>query len=43
MKTNPSGNLKATVTASRDGYRRFGFAGDSSPGTVTGTADHVGI
>lgn len=39
----PVGALKATVTASTDGYYRFTYAGIASTATVSAAGDFVDV
>jgi len=43
LKTDASGKLKTTVTASLDGSYRFGFAGDTASNAVTSAADYIDV
>ncbi|WP_328426924.1 calcium-binding protein [Streptomyces sp. NBC_00443] len=43
IKTNSKGDLKTTVTASQDGYFRYGFAGTSTTPAVNATGDFVDV
>ncbi|MFE7704433.1 DUF5707 domain-containing protein [Streptomyces sp. NPDC057486] len=43
IKTNSTGNLKTTVTASVDGYWRYSFAGTSTTPAVTTAGDFVDV
>ncbi|MET9867491.1 hypothetical protein ABZZ16_15065 [Streptomyces sp. NPDC006386] len=39
IKSNSTGNLTTTVTASTDGYFRYGFAGTATTPAVNATGD----
>ncbi|GCB47876.1 calcium-binding protein [Streptomyces sp. NL15-2K] len=43
IKSNSTGNLKTTVTASTDGYFRYSFAGTSTTPAVNATGDFVDV
>ncbi|MER5278337.1 calcium-binding protein [Streptomyces sp. NPDC002809] len=43
LKTNSTGTLKTTVTASVDGYWRYSFAGTASTPAVNSTGDFVDV
>ena len=43
IKSNSTGNLKTTVTASQDGYFRYVFAGTSTTPAVNATGDFVDV
>ncbi|MGW2177025.1 calcium-binding protein [Streptomyces sp. NPDC001732] len=43
VKTNSTGNLKTTVTASVDGYWRYSFAGTSTTSAITTAGDFVDV
>jgi hypothetical protein len=43
VKADTKGNLKATTTASADGYYRFSFAGNSTTGSVNSAGDFVDV
>ncbi|WP_210589955.1 single-stranded DNA-binding protein [Streptomyces sp. GESEQ-35] len=43
IKSNSTGNLKATVTASTDGYFRYSFAGTTTTPAVSATGDFVDV
>ncbi|MFB7220921.1 DUF5707 domain-containing protein [Streptomyces sp. NPDC056227] len=43
IKTNSTGNLKTTATASVDGYWRYSFAGTSTTPAVTTAGDFVDV
>ncbi|WP_203978140.1 hypothetical protein, partial [Planotetraspora silvatica] len=43
LKTNTSGDLKTTVTASRDGYWRYSFVGNSTVRTVISAPDYIDV
>ncbi|MCT7352965.1 hypothetical protein N4P33_12390 [Streptomyces sp. 15-116A] len=43
LKTNSTGNLKTTVTASTDGYYRFSFAGTTTTPAVNAAGDFVDV
>jgi hypothetical protein len=43
IKTNSTGNLKTTVTASTDGYFRYSFAGTSTTPAVSAAGDFVDV
>ncbi|SNX62050.1 hypothetical protein SAMN06272735_3801 [Streptomyces sp. TLI_55] len=43
IKTDSTGNLKTTVTASADGYFRYAFAGTSTTPAVNATGDFVDV
>ncbi|MET9835787.1 calcium-binding protein [Streptomyces sp. NPDC006385] len=43
IKTNSTGNLKTTVTASTDGYFRYSFAGTATTPAVNATGDFVDV
>jgi hypothetical protein len=43
VTTDSSGNLKTTVTASVDGYRRYIYAGTSTSASVTADSDFVDV
>ncbi|WP_326792617.1 DUF5707 domain-containing protein [Streptomyces sp. NBC_00841] len=43
IKTNSTGNLKTTATASVDGYWRYSFAGTSTTPAVTTAGDYVDV
>ncbi|MDL5202259.1 calcium-binding protein [Streptomyces sp. ALI-76-A] len=43
IKTNSTGNLSTTVTASVDGYFRYSFAGTSTTPAVTTAGDYVDV
>ncbi|MFE6665732.1 calcium-binding protein [Streptomyces sp. NPDC057697] len=43
IKTNATGNLKTTVTASTDGYFRYSFAGTSTTPAVNAAGDFVDV
>jgi hypothetical protein len=43
IKTNSTGNLSTTVTASVDGYFRYSFAGTSTTPAVNATGDFVDV
>ncbi|MFH0517223.1 calcium-binding protein [Streptomyces sp. M41] len=43
IKSNSTGNLKTTVTASTDGYFRYSFAGSATTPAVNATGDFVDV
>ncbi|WP_432193885.1 hypothetical protein [Streptomyces sp. bgisy027] len=43
VKTHAAGNLKTTVTATRDGYFRFTFAGTTTTPSVSAKGDFVDV
>ncbi|KUN92275.1 single-stranded DNA-binding protein [Streptomyces caeruleatus] len=43
IKSNSTGNLKTTVTASTDGYFRYSFAGTATTPAVNATGDFVDV
>jgi hypothetical protein len=43
VKTDSSGNLKTTTTATADGYFRYNFAGTSTTPAVKATGDYVDV
>ncbi|MFI7408538.1 calcium-binding protein [Streptomyces sp. NPDC049627] len=43
IKTNSTGNLKTTVTASTDGYFRYSFAGTATTPAVNAAGDFVDV
>ncbi|MFI9822814.1 hypothetical protein ACIHFC_20410 [Streptomyces sp. NPDC052013] len=43
IKTNSTGNLKTTVTASTDGYYRYAFAGTTTTPAVNAAGDFVDV
>jgi hypothetical protein len=43
IKTNSTGNLKTTVTASTDGYYRYSFAGTATTPAVNAAGDFVDV
>ncbi|GAB2812515.1 hypothetical protein GCM10027073_50910 [Streptomyces chlorus] len=43
IKTNSTGNLKTTVTASVDGYYRYSFAGTTTTPAVNATGDFIDV
>ncbi|QOV37560.1 hypothetical protein IM697_03770 [Streptomyces ferrugineus] len=43
IRTNATGNLKTTVTATRDGYFRFVFGGTTTTPAVKATGDFVDV
>ncbi|MEU6609504.1 hypothetical protein ABZ922_31370 [Streptomyces shenzhenensis] len=43
VRTNSTGNLSTTVTASADGYWRWSFAGTSTTSAVNATGDYVDV
>ncbi|WP_405584397.1 DUF5707 domain-containing protein [Streptomyces sp. NBC_01092] len=43
IKTNSTGDLKTTVTASTDGYFRYSFAGTATTPAVNATGDFVDV
>ncbi|MFI8303758.1 DUF5707 domain-containing protein [Streptomyces sp. NPDC085927] len=43
IKTNSTGNLKTTVTASADGYFRYSFAGTTTTPAVNAAGDFVDV
>ncbi|MFF0107705.1 calcium-binding protein [Streptomyces hirsutus] len=43
IKTNSTGNLKTTVTASVDGYHRFNFEGTSTTPAIKAAGDFVDV
>ncbi|MEE1808469.1 calcium-binding protein [Streptomyces sp. BE133] len=43
IKSNSTGNLKTTVTASTDGYFRYSFAGTTTTPAVNATGDFVDV
>ncbi|WP_037670052.1 hypothetical protein [Streptomyces griseus] len=43
IKTNSTGNLSTTVTASTDGYFRYSFAGTSTTPAITTAGDFVDV
>ncbi|MBE8477126.1 hypothetical protein [Streptomyces justiciae] len=43
IKTNSTGNLKTTVTASTDGYFRYAFAGTTTTPAVSAAGDFVDV
>ncbi|MEU6275123.1 hypothetical protein ABZ871_22305 [Streptomyces populi] len=43
IKTDSSGNLKTTTTATADGYFRYSFAGTSTTPAVSATGDYVDV
>ena len=43
VKSNSTGSLKATVTASADGYFRYSFAGTTTTAAVTSAGDFVDV
>jgi hypothetical protein len=43
IKSNSTGELKTTVTASQDGYFRYSFAGTSTTPAVNATGDFVDV
>jgi hypothetical protein len=43
VKTNATGNLKTTATATQDGYFRFTFAGTTTTPAATATGDFVDV
>ncbi|MFJ8633924.1 hypothetical protein [Streptomyces sp. NPDC093568] len=43
VKTNATGNLKTTVTATEDGYFRFTFAGTTTTPAATPAGDYVDV
>ncbi|MGD1219827.1 MULTISPECIES: hypothetical protein [Streptomyces] len=43
IKTDSTGNLKTTTTASVDGYYRYSFAGTSTTPAVKATGDYVDV
>ncbi|TXS41066.1 calcium-binding protein [Streptomyces sp. uw30] len=43
VKTNSTGDLKTTVTASTDGYFRYSFAGTTTTPAVNATGDFVDV
>ncbi|GII56568.1 hypothetical protein Pth03_49570 [Planotetraspora thailandica] len=43
LTTNASGDLKTTVTASRDGYWRYSFVGNSTVRTAISAVDYVDV
>ncbi|RPE43709.1 hypothetical protein EDD90_6922 [Streptomyces sp. Ag109_O5-1] len=43
IRTNSTGNLKTTVTASRDGWFRYVFAGTASTAPSTAAGDYVDV
>ncbi|MEY9992244.1 hypothetical protein ABIE67_004276 [Streptomyces sp. V4I8] len=43
IKTNSTGDLKTTVTASVDGYFRYSFAGTSTTPAVSAAGDYVDV
>ncbi|MES5819450.1 calcium-binding protein [Streptomyces sp. RG80] len=43
IKTNSTGNLSTTVTASTDGYFRYSFAGTATTPAVSATGDYVDV
>ncbi|WP_306186665.1 MULTISPECIES: hypothetical protein [unclassified Streptomyces] len=43
VTTDSSGRLKATVTASADGYFRYSFGGTSTTAAVSATGDYVDV
>ncbi|MEU1461232.1 DUF5707 domain-containing protein [Streptomyces sp. NPDC005727] len=43
IKSDSTGNLKTTTTASADGYYRFSFAGTSTTPAVNATGDYVDV
>ncbi|MDC0769916.1 MULTISPECIES: calcium-binding protein [unclassified Streptomyces] len=43
IKTNSTGDLKTTVTASVDGYFRYSFAGTSTTPAVNATGDFIDV
>jgi single-stranded DNA-binding protein len=43
IKSNSTGNLKTTVTASTDGYYRYSFAGTATTPAVNAAGDFVDV
>ena len=43
VKTNSTGNLKTTTTATVDGYFRYAFAGTTTTPATTATGDYVDV
>ena len=43
IKSNSSGNLSTTVTASVDGYSRYSFAGTTTTVAVNATGDLIAV
>ncbi|MEV7237153.1 calcium-binding protein [Streptomyces sp. NPDC051020] len=43
IKSNSTGNLKTTVTASTDGYFRYSFAGTTTTSVVNAAGDYVDV
>ncbi|NNN36748.1 hypothetical protein HLK59_41645 [Streptomyces sp. S3(2020)] len=43
IKSNSTGNLSTTVTASADGYYRYSFAGTTTTPAVSATGDYIDV
>jgi hypothetical protein len=43
IKTDSTGNLKTTTTATVDGYFRYSFAGTATTPAVNATGDYVDV